>query len=238
VSNTHFQFKQFRIEQAKAGMKVTTDGCLFGALVATQMQGYQIENALDIGTGTGLLTLMLAQKLTAQFEAIEVELSAFEEAQSNFRNSPWSDRIAILKTDIKVYQSLTKYDLIICNPPFFGQSLKGSKSNRNQAIHDDLLTPTDLSAAIFNRLRTTGNAYVMYPLAEMNSFISIAQEMGLHLNKSFEIRDKEDAQILRVVGQFSANETALKVVKLIIKNSDGGYTDDFIELLKPYYLQL
>ncbi|MEM9340902.1 MAG: methyltransferase, partial [Bacteroidota bacterium] len=166
MPNTYFQFKKFRIDQVRSGMKVTTDSCLFGAWIANHIKKHHPEpsKVLDIGTGTGLLALMMGQVTqNTRIDAIEMNEESFCEAKENFENSKWSDRLAAYHTSIQNFQPQEKYDLIICNPPFFKDNLKGAKRNKNQAIHNDSLSIDDLSKGINELLTRDGSAYVMYP---------------------------------------------------------------------------
>ena len=119
MSNNYFQFKQFTIHQDKCAMKVCTDACLFGAFVANEIQDKTINHILDIGAGTGLLSLMLAQKSNAAIDAVEIDKSTYEQAEENISQSSWKEKITVYNSGIADFYSNYKYDLIISNPPFF-----------------------------------------------------------------------------------------------------------------------
>lgn len=218
-------------------MKVTTDGCLFGAWIASQMQGKSVEKMLDIGTGTGLLTLMLAQRLTAQFDAIEIDKNASEEAEQNFNKSKWKGSIKLYQQSIQDFEPNDKYDLIVCNPPFFDRNLKGNSDSRNLAIHNDELNAAQLAEQIDRLLKPDGKAFVMYPAYEMESFQNKAQSLGLYVDNALTIRDKEGQSPIRVLSAYSRNEGAFNSSELIIKE-EGDYSKDFKSLLRDYYLHL
>ena len=163
--NTFFQFKQFRIDQGQTAMKVTTEGCLFGAWVASQVQN--AKSVLDIGSGTGLLSLMLAQKLQdAQIHGVELNEDAAPQADQNFKESPWGERLFIHQQKIQEFQDTQKFDLIISNPPFFKQSLNSPDANVNLARHDDSMSQQDLIKAIKLNLNQEGLAFILYPERE------------------------------------------------------------------------
>jgi tRNA1Val (adenine37-N6)-methyltransferase len=121
VANNYFQFKQFTIHQDRCAMKVTTDGCLFGAWIAKQVDGNKlaVDNILDIGTGTGLLSLMIAQQSPAKIDAIEIDKETYEQAKENVAASPWAERINIIHGDAKQLPASQQYDVIVSNPPFY-----------------------------------------------------------------------------------------------------------------------
>jgi tRNA1Val (adenine37-N6)-methyltransferase len=238
MPNSHFQFKQFRIDQAKSGMKVTTDGCLFGAWVADQAKGETHQRALDIGTGTGLLSLMLAQQLDGRFDAVESNELAFEEAKQNVANSPWSVRISVHLGTIQAFHSEAPFDLIICNPPFFHQNLKGVLPHRNAAIHSDLLSANDLAETIDRQLSSSGLAFVMYPAHEMQVFSEIVLKMGIHPYITLRVKDNPTGEVIRMMCGFSREEKPMTDQELIIKTASGVYGREFTQLLSPYYLYL
>jgi tRNA1Val (adenine37-N6)-methyltransferase len=236
VRNTFFQFKQFRIDQANAAMKVTTEGATLGAVVHDS----QPLRVLDIGTGTGLIALMLAQRFSESLiDAIEINESAAKEALHNFHQSPWKNRLQLIKADIRDWNVDYTYDLIISNPPFFKDSLKSKNREKNTAIHDDYLSAIDLVQAGVKYLKLNGQMTVMYPEFESEKFKKIATAEGLNCTHQVDLYDNPDASMLRRITTFQKTRQSLKTGKLIIKSEKGGsYTSEFIQLLKPFYLYL
>lgn len=216
-------------------MKVCTDSCILGAWTKTS----EANNILDIGTGTGLLALMLAQKSSALIDAVEIEPDAFEEAKQNFENSPWKKILHITHQSIQDYSNSAKqqYDLIISNPPFFTGQLKSPDEKRNIALHSKYLSFTELTDVIIKLLKPNGQFYLILPPAEFESFKKIADGKKIFLNESLVIRDKSDLPVFRIAGCFSFTYSNIKQKELIIKK-DGEYSDEFTELLKEYYLNL
>ena len=235
MPNSYFQFKQFKIEQGAAGMKVTTDGCLFGAVVPCPASG----KVLDIGVGTGLLSLMLAQRCQSEIHAIEINSDAFRQAKENIINSPWSDRIKIYHSSLQHFKTDIQYDLIICNPPFFKGHQKGQSNNKNQAIHDDTLPMNDLLENVSRLLSSNGEFWVMYPAAEMGQFELIAREFNLNSKRGYTVTNTPDGSTFRKIQCFSrASHQASLNEEISIRTADNEYTPDFIRLLKNYYLHL
>lgn len=236
MGRSYFQFKQFLINQDQTGMKVTTDACLFGAWVAEQEKNASIKRVLDIGTGTGLLTLMLAQKIDAQFDAVEMNQSAFGQAVENFKQSPWDDRIRANQVAIQDFRPDHSYDLIICNPPFFTGNEKGKSSNKNQAVHADTLPMKDLVGAAERMLRPEGRFYVMYPEHELKEFERTSTGV-LSIDHFLNIRNLPPGNVFRCVGAFLKEEEAgVKRSHISIRETDGLYSKDFQNLLADFYL--
>ncbi|MEP1096165.1 MAG: methyltransferase [Cyclobacteriaceae bacterium] len=239
MPNSFFQFKQFRINQERSGMKVTTDACLFGAYVANQIQKTNEEprNILDIGCGTGLLTLMLAQITSKSgIDAIDMSESASTETQGNFEISPWNSRLSSKHSSLQHFDQSKRYDLIICNPPFFGKNQKGMVKQRNQAIHNDHLTMEELSEGIVRLLTKEGVAWIMYPEWEMKAFIKWMEKNSMSPGHVVLVRNKEKAAVFRMIVKFSYLQSAFTQRELLIRNNDGNYSHDFSELVKGYYL--
>jgi tRNA1Val (adenine37-N6)-methyltransferase len=165
LANTFFQFKQFTIHQEQAALKVSTDSCLFGAWVAGEVQcgKYEVQSMLDIGTGTGLLMLMLAQQCEAVIDGIEIDEPSCKDAQRNIQESPWSKRLNLLSGDAREYVFTKKYDLIISNPPFYERDLKSDSKNRNVAMHDDGLKLDELLKIVDKNLTADGLFAVLLP---------------------------------------------------------------------------
>ncbi|MEO9870862.1 tRNA1(Val) (adenine(37)-N6)-methyltransferase [Ekhidna sp.] len=239
MSNDYFQFKQFLIQQANSGMKVTTDGCLFGAWVASEINANaEPKKILDIGAGTGLLSLMLAQATQqSQIEAVEINTSAFEEALSNFSDSKWSERLKIYQSPIQDFSVDSTYDLILSNPPFFTDSQKGTIDDKNQALHSSDLPMQALLKAVLALLSKDGTFYVLFPEREMDRFIELANKSQLCLTESLEVRNQSGSKVFRKMAAFSFREKEFNQREIIIRKSDGRYTDEFWSLLEEFYLE-
>lgn len=235
MANSFFQFKEFRVDQDKSGMKVTTDGCFFGALI----QPLKIGAILDIGAGTGLLSLMLAQRTKAQIQAIELNEKAYLQASQNFKNSPWSENLSCLNIAVQDYHPSFQYDQIICNPPFFDGSPKGNSEGKNQAVHSITLSQEELITAIKELLKSEGRLWVMYPEYEMDQFCIKAKEEGFFAKQEIILRNKPESPVFRKIIEFKKSDhMEFEQKEYCIRNSNGKYSPEFIDLLKPYYLHL
>lgn len=238
-----FHLKQFSIEQDSCAMKVTLDACLFGALCDVRNS----QRILDIGTGTGLLALMSAQRSTGTVDAIELDEKAVQQAQQNVENSPYSQRIQVIQHDIKQFAATAPYDTIICNPPFFSGHLKGPNTKRNQARHNDQLSFDDLCVSMSKHLSQNGKAWVLLPCHEMAAFKISAQRQQLLITQGWQIQSKPDKAPHRYV--FSLEHAGLNgtnkekpmedMEKVVIQSNDlGEYSAQFKSLLADYYLKL
>jgi tRNA1Val (adenine37-N6)-methyltransferase len=236
MSNTYFQFKQFIVHQDKSAMKVCTDSCILGAYA----NYYRPNKILDIGTGTGLLSLMLGQKYPCKIDAVEIDDSAAEQAKHNFWNSGWRERIKLHKESIQLFEQKTsdRYDLIVCNPPFFEDHLKSPSQSRNLALHNDNLSYKDLVHSAKNLLSENGLFYVLLPEYQSSLFELFALKKYLFPIKKLTIFNRSDASVFRVITVFSHFKQEFINEKLVIKDEDGGYTLGFKKLLKDYYLHL
>ena len=244
MANTYFQFKQFRIDQEHCAMKVTNDACVFGGWAADLLSKRTISGnslkILDIGTGTGLLTLMMAQKeLTAQIDAVEIEGEAAKQATINFDNSIWKDRFQVFTTDIRSYEVKNKqyYDFIISNPPFFDNDLKSESSKRNLAMHSEALGLNELLASIKRLLCTDGTFAILLPYHRSASFEVMAETNGFYLVEKVLVKQTPKHSPFRTMLLFGNRKDALKESEITIKDGDI-YTDGFCGLLKEYYLHL
>lgn len=237
MSNTYFQFKQFRIEQELCAMKVTTDACIQGAWTPV-LPG--VKRVLDVGTGTGLLALMLAQRNEdILIDGIEFDKDAAKQATGNAQASEWQDRVKILEGDVCSYAFACKYDLIISNPPFFNNSLLSDKENKNLARHTLSLSYTDLFNVLENNLADGGYASILLPYTEYMQWKELLlQHHWLELGK-LSVSHNADAAIKRVVGLFGRKKIAgVHEQILTIRDGDNNYTPAFIDLLSPFYLNL
>jgi tRNA1Val (adenine37-N6)-methyltransferase len=239
MSNSWFQFKQFTVEQQMAAMKVCTDACLFGGWVAGEIEsrGLTIENILDIGAGTGLLSLMLAQKSNAKIDAVEIDASAAGQAGDNFSNSLWKERMRIIEGDIKNLHQPAQYDIIISNPPFFDNDLQSEDSSRNIALHSHALSLEDLVFAALRLLKPGGDFAILLPYHRNYWFIDLAAKNKLFLREQILVKQTEKHSYFRSMLWFSRSMGEVEKSELIIKK-DGKYSEEFIRLLKDYYLFL
>ncbi|HTB99198.1 MAG TPA: methyltransferase [Ferruginibacter sp.] len=237
MSNSYFQFKQFTVYQDKCAMKVCTDACVFGAFASNIVRRTSnIVHILDIGTGTGLLSLLLAQDTTAFIDAIEIDRNAYEQAKDNFDRSPWKERLAAFNIDALKFIADKKYDCIISNPPFFEDDLRSINEEKNKAKHDSSLTLQQLLQVVDSNLSDDGTFFVLLPHHRVHYFETEAKKIGLYPDEKLWIKQTEKHDYFRACLSFSRKETKSHIVDLTIKNNDGNYTDKFIELLKRYYL--
>ncbi len=236
MGNSYFRFKQFQVNQEKTGMKVCTDSCIFGAYIDPG----DAKNILDIGSGTGLLSLMLAQKSSAEIDAVEIDVDAALQSEENFKNSQWNNRLHIFSSSIQNFSAsaMKKYDLIVSNPPFFTNHLLSPNPKLNKAIHNTTLSLTDLSESVASLLSFQGKFYVLLPPYEASLFEEILKEVKLFLQHRLEIKDKSEGKIIRVIDCYSSTPATASNKSFIIKNSEGQYTSEFSDLLRPYYLFL
>jgi tRNA1Val (adenine37-N6)-methyltransferase len=242
VANTYFQFKQFRIEQARSAMKVTTDACLFGAWLADCLKD-RSGQALDIGTGTGLLSLMLAQKSAMMIEAVEIEEEAASEARENIQNSPFSKRIRVELGNILADNifSKKKYDVVFSNPPFYENDLKSPNSTRNLAWHQQSLPLDALLQQIKQRMQPQGEFFLLLPARSWQRLQSRLAIQNLQLTELIRIRQTPKHTAFRLLlrgQQFKEPGNPLVEKEWLIRDEFNQYSPEFSSLLKDYYLAL
>ena len=236
--NTWFQFKQFTVHQEKTAMKVCTDACLFGAWVANKIELKEInaDNILDIGCGTGLLSLMLAQKTKAQIDAVEIDKNAFEQAKENINLTEWKEQINIHHGSIIDFKSTKKYDLIICNPPFYENQLKSVDAARNTAMHATTLSYKDLIISVKNNLAQGGSVAVLLPYYAIIEFEEALLNHQLFIYEKCNVSHSPKHPYFRNMVIFSQVKKVSSEDSILIKNINNFYSEEFIELLKDYYL--
>ena len=240
MANNYFQFKQFTVEQERCAMKVCTDACLFGAYTADQIAEGKLSatNILDIGTGTGLLSLMLAQQTASAIDAVEIDKASYYQARENFEESPWKERLAIFNSDILQFSSTKKYDLVISNPPFFEKDLKSDDAKKNAAKHDSTLTLQQLLDVVVKYLDEDGVFAVLLPYHRINYCVEEAEKTGLYLSKKVLIKQTPLHAWFRGILFFSKHQTAAVKEEISIRDKMGDYTSKFMDLLRDYYLYL
>jgi tRNA1Val (adenine37-N6)-methyltransferase len=265
MSNSYFQFKQFVIRQDRCAMKVCTDACILGAWFSGKVSTY--SRILDIGSGTGLLTLMLAQRNEAEIHGIELDPGAFEQLKENIAASEWNGRIRPFAGDVRDFVFPGKYDFMIVNPPFFEGDLNAGSEQKNLARHSSGLTLTALMTAIDQHLDAAGSFGILLPYQRTAYFEKLAAEQYFHLREKLLIRqtpghdffrsilyfsrrpdfvpatEKARATKEKTITEMTTREIAIKtevitIAELTIKNAAGEYTGEFKELLADYYLYL
>ncbi len=239
MGNSFFKFKEFTVHQGQSAMKVCTDACLFGAWVTTKAPLTNFKNILDIGTGTGLLSLMIAQHSTAKIDGVEIDELAAKQAEENFASSPWKDQLRVYTSSIIDFvESHEKtYDLIISNPPFFENQLKSNDEQRNLAMHSANLTLTELADCIVKLLKDEGSAAILLPWNRSAEWKKIAQHYGLFITYETAVKQTKDHAYFRTMILMKKSATSPIFNEINIKEQ-LQYSKEFTELLAPFYLAL
>ncbi|MES2616739.1 MAG: methyltransferase [Bacteroidota bacterium] len=227
-----FRFKQFSITKQTEGLKVNTDGCLLGALANVNNPSH----CLDIGTGTGVIALMLAQKFpSAKTTAIEINPTVFEQAVYNIQHSPFASNIECICSDVANYSPAASFDLIACNPPYFSNHLKGNDLTKNQALHNDELGQDTLANAITRLLSQNGLCWIIYPPREMELFESVLPAHDLHIAEKIRVENKP-GHYYRSIVTISKLPQTTKEQTLIITTANGERTEAFSAIMQDFYL--
>lgn len=230
-----FRFKQFEIYQDQTAMKVGTDGVLLGAW-AELKQG---KHVLDIGSGTGLISLMLAQRFTeALIDAVELDESAFNQTNENFLNSKYTDRLAVYQMPIQSYQTMKKYDLIVSNPPFFVNNERVELDARKTARQQETLTFDQLLKKTKELLAENGRASFIIPFDLEEQFVIIAKGLNLFPQRLVHIKGNANAPYKRSMIELGFHPTDPMISTLIIEVDRHQYTEDYIQLTKDFYLKM
>lgn len=235
MANNYFSFKQFTINQDRSAFKVGTDGVLLGA--CADVSG--VKNILDIGTGTGLIALMLAQRSEAEIVAIEPHEDSFVQACSNVAASKWNNRIKVGNISLQHYDpGLLQFELIVSNPPFFFDSLKNPDAGKASARHNDNLNNADLLEGADRLLAADGRLQVILPYAEGTILIAEAQEYGLYCNNMIKVRPLPTSEIRRLILTFSRKKQKATEQFLTIEHGKRHeFTEEYKNLTKDFYLK-
>jgi tRNA1Val (adenine37-N6)-methyltransferase len=231
--NHTFTFKQFSINQDRSAMKVCTDAVFFGAVIDPA----EAKNILDIGTGTGLLALMMAQRSEANIVGIDIDPAAVQQAKENVLASKFKDRIEVFEAAVQQYDGQL-FDFIISNPPFFQNSLLSSKKTLNLAHHAQTLKLAELLEAVARLLKKEGRFSVLLPTFEFEQFNVLASKIDLNLDSKYILKSSVSKPIFRIVGTFSFKKPSTVSEKTIaIYEEDLKiYTPDFQTLIADFYL--
>lgn len=237
MSNDNFSFKRFTVQQGKCAMKVGTDGVLLGAWSGGRNTA--VSRVLDIGTGTGVVALMLAQRFPdAYIDAIDIDEGSVLQAKENFLQSEWHERINAVHSSIQYFRSEKKYDLIVSNPPYFIDSMKAG-GKRMLARHTDTLSYSDLAEGVVRLLEKGGLFAAIFPYVESNIFIIEAAGRGLYVTRRMDVAGVAGKPVKRVLLEFSFNRVDDVPVENMIIESGGRhcYTKKYKELTKDFYLK-
>jgi tRNA1Val (adenine37-N6)-methyltransferase len=234
MANDYFNFKKFTVCQDRCSFKVGTDGVLLGAYAHTGGAG----RILDVGTGSGLIAIMLAQRTTAEIVALEPDHESFLQACDNVNRCSWNTRIKVLNTDFQGFSDDRNFDLIITNPPFFADSLKNPDPRKSASRHNASLPPEDILAGSDKLLNAHGSLQIILPFAEGIIFIAKARDYGFHCNTILNIKSLPGTEVKRVILGFSRKAGVIAEKELIIeKGARHEYSEDYINLTKEFYLK-
>lgn len=234
-----FNFKQFSVQQDKCAMKIGTDSVLLGAWCPIDNNPFSV---LDIGAGTGVLSLMLAQRSHAeQIDALEIDEDAYEQCVENFEASPWSDRLFCFHAGLDEFieEPEDEYDIIISNPPFYSEDYKTDNSQRDLARFQDAMPFEELVEAADLLLSENGIFAVIIPFKEEERFIDLCAEVELFPVKVTRVKGSHTTPIIRSLLAFKRYElSVLTADELVIEINRHEYTDDYINLTKDFYLKM
>jgi tRNA1Val (adenine37-N6)-methyltransferase len=237
VANTYFKFKQFTINQENCAMKVCTDACILGAWFSAKIP--QHSTVLDIGSGTGLLMMMLAQRSQAEIHGIEIDPAAYEQLTENISQNDWKARLKVFAADARSFPFPVKYDFIISNPPFFENDLLSTDDREQVAKHSKHLTLEALLDVIAANLQPHGAFGILLPYHRWEEFNKLATQKNFSLTEKQVVRHTPKHAPFRAILHYTRNHhNFAPSFELTIQQETGGYTPGFIELLKDYYLYL
>ncbi len=230
-----FRFKEFSVSDAQCGMKISTDAVVLGAMVDVS----NAESILDIGTGSGIIALMMAQKSMVPIDAVEMDADAARQAQENFIASPWSERLHLIHDSIQHFSAEANhtYDCIMSNPPYFHHQQKSNAHQTNIAKHDVGLNFEDLCGCVHTLLSEDGRFWVIIPYSEKQHFLQVFLTAGMFCTKSITLFDNKEKEPLRIIYCFAKQiQDKTEISELYIKESNASYTKEFIALTKIFYL--
>jgi len=237
MSNTWFQFKQFRINQDKTAMKVGVDSVLLGAVVNFNNP----KTILDIGAGTGILSFMAEQRADAQITALEIEKNAYKQCEENIEMNLKTGRIKVIHTSFQdfVKDCSSTFDYIICNPPYFENSFKSKDASRNTARHTDELSYSELISGVSKLLSENGTFGLILPFEKHEDFMQLSSNKQLFCKRKIIIFPNEKKKANRIILEFERFKNEVVTEEIIIRNSKANkYSEQYKELTKEFYLNM
>jgi len=234
MGKNYFRFKQFVIKQEGAAMKVGTDGVLLGAWVNLE----NVRSVLDIGTGSGVIALMIAQRCNATIYSVEIDEASARQAKANFESSPWNGRITVEANSIQDFSKnqLSTFDLVVSNPPYFTKSLKPPSPERALTRHTDQLPNADLLDSVKVLLSPNGRFCAIFPFTEGNIIIAQAANYGLFCNRKLYVQTRPSNPVIRILIEFSFEKKKLIEDSISIHTEEGEYTLEYKALTTEFYL--
>ena len=240
MANDYFKFKEFTLSQKNCGMKITSDACLFGAFIA---KNFEANKVLDIGAGTGLLSLMYAQQNQhSLIDAVEIEEEASFQANLNVIDSPWKNSIKLHNLPIQKFcpENKKNYDLIFSNPPFFDSHLKSTAEKRNKAFHNDHLPFDELFASVDLLLKDQGDFLVLIPIVHEKDFEDLSKKYQFSIKQKIELSTTPTKQVRLIIFHFSKSprNSEYSTFRINTHNTDGEYSTEYKKILHRYYIFL
>ncbi len=234
MANTSFQFKQFVVEQAHCAMKVNTDGVLLGAWA----KAGEAERILDIGTGTGVIALMMAQQCpTAMIDAIDIDARAAGQAKTNVEHSAWNERLCVYHSALQDFKPAYSYDFIVSNPPYFVNDLKPTDTRKSVAKHSVDLSYDELLTNVHRLLSETGQFAVVIPYFNKALFLEKAAGFGLFVSSALRVQAREDKVPYLALLQLERRKGEELEEELVIQTLSGEYTAEYKALTQAFYLK-
>ncbi|MBW4574196.1 MAG: methyltransferase [Aphanothece sp. CMT-3BRIN-NPC111] len=235
MPNPYFRFKQFTVFHDRCAMKVGTDGVLLGAWADTT----GAQQILDIGTGTGLIALMLAQRSQAHIDAVEIDEDACIQARENVQRTSWAERLRVYHCSIQDYAATCpkRYDLLVSNPPFFENAFKAAKQAKTLARHTDTLGQVDILQVAEQLLYENGRLAVIYPTESAKIFQEKAEAFGFFCSQKLYVKPKLNSQCKRILMEFAKSQLPYQESAIAIEAAPRIYTPEFIALIKDFYLK-
>ena len=235
MPNPFFTFKQFTIHHDRCAMKVGTDGVLLGAWVNLNHS----HRILDIGTGTGLIALMMAQRCNdCNITAIDIDSEAVSQANENIQASPWKEKVVAIQQDIRSFHPDDYFDTIVSNPPYFINSLKSSDTQRNTARHTDTLSAEELMQKTADLLTENGYFSIILPTEQIEELILISERVGLYPSRRTHVITRPGLMPKRTLMEFCKRKTSFLTDELVIELDRHVYSKEYIALTRDFYLKM